>query len=570
MNQNEKNIVLIGFMGTGKSSVGKLLAKKLNFQFIDTDEMIESKTNTSINDIFELHGETYFRELEKVVIDELKTSKNTVISTGGGVVLDNENVNKLASIGTIICLKSSPQVIFERTSLFKNRPLLSGNDALENANNTLENANNILEVIVEKLETRKHLYNGELNLDTTFLSIEEAADRIISYVSSQTDLYTLNVATLSSEYEIVIGGKILDIFPQIIMPIINSSHVTNQVTSQVPVQIPVQVPGQVLLITSENIAPLWGEKILKILLVNEINASMIALPDGEENKTFESAMRIYGAALDKKLNRTSTIIAVGGGVIGDIAGFAASTYMRGIKLVQFPTTLLAQVDSGIGGKTGLNHPSGKNMIGTFYQPNLVFTDTSILTTLPKQEFINGIAEVIKYGMILDNVLFEFLEKNVEGILRFEQPLLNHIVKKCCHIKKTIVEKDEKESGIRTLLNYGHTIGHGIETATDYTKYRHGEAVSIGMVFAGSIALNRGLLSEADFLRQKSILEAFGLPTKLENVDIERILFAITADKKNLYGKIRMVLPHSIGSAGIYDDIKMNELSCVLKSSLSLD
>ena len=550
MSQNEKNIVLIGFMGTGKSSVGKLLAKKLNFQFIDTDEMIENKAKISIKEIFELHGETHFREMEKFVIKEMETSKNTVISTGGGVVLDNENIKKLASIGTIICLKSNPRVIYKRTSLMTNRPLLNENYTLLNGNNTivnentLENANYALAAIIEKLETRKHLYNGELNLDTSFLSVEEAVDRIISYVSSQTDLHTLKVETSSSDYEIVIGGRIFGILPEKIKPIINS--------------------GQVLLVTSENVASLWGDKILKILLENEINASMIKLPDGEENKYFESVMKIYDAALDKKLGRTSTIIAVGGGMIGDIAGFAASTYMRGIKLIQIPTTLLAQVDSAIGGKTGINHLSGKNMIGSFYQPKLVFTDTSILTTLPNQEFINGLAEVVKYGMILDNKLFEFLEKNVDGILRFEQPILNQIVKKCSYIKKTIVEKDEKELGIRALLNYGHTIGHAIEAATDYTKYRHGEAVSIGMIFAGSIALNRRLLSETDFLRQKSILEAFGLPTKLENVDIERILFAISVDKKNFYGKIRMALPLSIGSAKIYDDIKMAELNCLLK------
>lgn len=532
MNKENQNIVLIGFMGTGKTSIGKLLAKKLGYRFIDTDTMIEEESSKSITEIFDFHGEDYFRKLERDVAARVSKEQKSVISTGGGIVLNAENMQRLSSTGTIICLKGHPDVLLSRLGQSRHRPLLAGA--------------NPLELITKKLESRRHLYNGDLNLDTSFLSPDEVVNRIIAFLNSPADLETMELNAPSSSYQIAIGGNVLNDLPEMIRPIVGE--------------------GQILLVTSEKIAPLWGDRILNLLEKSGFTASSVIIPDGEEYKSFESAMKIYGAALERNLDRTSTIVAVGGGVIGDLAGFVASTYMRGIKVIQIPTTLLAQVDSSIGGKTAINHPNGKNMIGTFHQPSLVFSDTSTLTTLPKEEFINGMAEVIKYGVSLDKVLFEFLEKNTDGLLCFDQNLLNHIIKKCSFIKKSIVEQDEKEAGLRAILNYGHTLGHGVEAATNYKKYRHGEAVSIGMDFAAALALSRGILSKEDYLRQKSLLEAFLLPIEFKDVDTESVLLALMNDKKNENGKIRMILPLSIGSARLFDDITTVELRNLLKLS----
>jgi len=532
MNKNENNIVLIGFMGTGKTTVGMLLSERLNFQFIDTDKLIEDETKKTINQIFKEDGEEAFRTLEKDIIKRVCLMKNTVISTGGGIVLHTENLKKLSESGMVVCLKSNAKTILERTSADSSRPLLVGD--------------NPLTLITERLNSRKALYMGELNLDTSNLSPEEATDRILAYRKANAPAEAIRLNAPSGSYDILVGGNIFHTLSDVIKPITGK--------------------GSFLLVTSDYVATLWGEKALQLLNEKGMNGTLVTIPDGEIYKSYESAMKIYTAALENKLDRASTIIAVGGGVIGDLAGFVASTYMRGIKVIQIPTTLLAQVDSSIGGKTAINHPNGKNMIGTFHQPSLVFSDTSVLTTLSKEEFINGLAEVIKYGVILDKELFEFLEQNVEKLLDFDQNTLNYVVKKCSFLKKTIVEKDEKESGIRALLNYGHTIGHGIEAAGNYTAYRHGEAVAIGMELAGALALSKGLFSKEAYIRQNSLLKAYGLPTEFANIDKEMVFQALITDKKNENGKLRMILPYEIGSARLNDSVTFGDIRMLLKLS----
>ncbi len=278
---------------------------------------------------------------------------------------------------------------------------------------------------------------------------------------------------------------------------------------------------------------------------------MVIVPDGEEYKVLLWVNFIYGELLQHKLDRASALIALGGGVIGDIAGFAASTYMRGISFIQAPTTLLAQVDSSVGGKTGVNHPLGKNMIGTFYQPRLVWTDVNTLKTLPKKEFLAGMAEVIKYGVIWDEDLFRFLEDNREKIHNLERDALEYIIRRSCEIKAEVVSRDERESGLRAILNYGHTIGHALETVTGYTTFLHGEAVAIGMHLEARLSLLSGLISDAEVKRIHSLIKAYDLPVEIPpHIDMNKIISSMQLDKKVVAGELKFILPEKIGSVSI--------------------
>lgn len=298
----------------------------------------------------------------------------------------------------------------------------------------------------------------------------------------------------------------------------------------------------------------YGEIVEDSLRQSGISAEIVEVPEGEEHKSYESAYRLYGIMIDHKIDRTSAVISLGGGVIGDLAGFVAATYMRGISFVQIPTTLLAQVDASIGGKVAINHPKGKNLIGAFYQPKFVLIDLSTLDTLPMRDIRSGMVELIKHGMIMDRPLFEKIESEVHKILKLDTDLMIELVAQSCRDKGEIVQKDEKESGIRAILNYGHTFAHAIEALTDYKEYRHGEAVSIGIVCAGRLAVDMGLLDKEEHKRQLDLLNAIGLPTKFPFLAPQRVLETMYLDKKVRGGKLRFVLQKSIGEVIITDEV----------------
>lgn len=518
-------------MGTGKTTIGKILAKELGYSFFDTDSIIEEEAGITIKEIFNQYGEARFREMEKAAVAWVSSHTSSVIATGGGVVLDPNNIKALSANGYIICLKSDPEAIHSRVSLNNERPLLIGEDQKK--------------LIVERMEARNSLYNGDLNLDTSDLTPSDASLRILSFVSCNNKLDEMKLSLPTGSYKIIVGQNILNKLPESLQ-----SNVA---------------ADKYLIVTSENIVELWGRKIKNILLDAGFKVDLTSIPDGENYKTFESVMSIHSSAIDFGLTRESAIIAVGGGVIGDMAGFVASTYMRGIKVVQIPTTLLSQVDSSIGGKTGINHPSGKNMIGTFYQPSLVFSDSATLTTLPKVELINGLAEVIKYGVILDKDLFSYLEENINEIISLNQNSLSRVVLTCSNLKRQVVENDEKESGLRALLNYGHTIGHGIETATNYSSFKHGEAISVGMDLAAGIAVKLGIMKASDRTRQRNLLLKAHLPISFYNIDISKILDAIMHDKKNTENSINFVLPTEIGAAKHRYSVSQEDIHAILEN-----
>lgn len=315
---------------------------------------------------------------------------------------------------------------------------------------------------------------------------------------------------------------------------------------------------QVVIVTNETVAPLYLKQVTKHL--QNYQLEIVILPDGEQYKTLETVDKVFTALLNKQFSRNATLIALGGGVIGDISGFAAACYQRGIPFIQIPTTLLAQVDSSVGGKTGVNHALGKNMIGAFYQPQCVIIDVSVLATLVNRQFAAGLAEVIKYGLIRDAGFFTWIEENIEAIIAREEQALGYIIGQSCRNKAEIVAADEKESGIRAILNLGHTFGHAIETGVGYGTYLHGEAVAIGMCQAADLSKRLGWLNVADINRILTLLKKCGLPTEPPvGLSAEEFVKYMAVDKKNVDGEIRLILLKKIGEASLPVEVEKSVL-----------
>lgn len=325
--------------------------------------------------------------------------------------------------------------------------------------------------------------------------------------------------------------------------------------------------GKGTVITHDAIFKLHGDPLKESLEDAGIQTQVISVPEGDASKSWDAAGRLFGDLIDFGMDRSSMILAFGGGVIGDLAGFLAATFLRGVGLVQIPTTFLGQVDSGIGGKTALNHPKGKNLIGAFYQPRLSIVDPRLLETLSMRELRAGLAEVVKYGVIADGELFHMLERNVERILGKDPSLLMEIIARCCAIKARLVELDERDTkGLRIKLNYGHTAGHALEIIT-HLDVRHGEAVAVGMTVASEISNRLGLMGGDDIKRQENLLRLFGLPTQLPKTDVQRLLELMHRDKKAREGVIRFVLPTGIGKEPAVEAISDQFLLETLRSAM---
>lgn len=349
-------------------------------------------------------------------------------------------------------------------------------------------------------------------------------------VVTATHQQEINVSLAARSYRVHVGAGLL--------------HHINLITAHLS-------QPRVALVTSDVIWPLYGSALSRELSREKINVIPIILPDGESHKGWPALNMIFDALLEHACDRKTTLIALGGGVIGDITGFAAATYQRGVPFVQIPTTLLAQVDSSVGGKTAINHPRGKNMIGAFYQPQVVVADTDTLATLPERELRAGLAEVIKYGLILDAKFFDWLEKNIDALLSRDPAALTHAITRSCEIKAEVVAADERETakeGGRALLNLGHTFGHAIETSLGYGTWLHGEAVACGMVLAAKFSHALGHVDASVVARTQKIFAAAGLPTVMPNISPDEMLQHMGRDKKNDAGVIKLILLKSIGVA----------------------
>ena len=511
------NIILIGFMGTGKDVVGKEVARKTGMRFLSVDEFIELKENKTIGRIFEESGEAYFRRLEKEAILAVKNLKNVVVATGGGIVIDEENRSLLSEMGWVVHLEASLDVVEERLRDDVNRPLI-------------KDSKNIRGIFNE----REGMYDfADLKIDTSRKSPREIADEIIQNGSVEErsrdfPLDTIVVKTELKNYPVHVGSGLIG--NNDFMRLLNLNTT------------------RTVVVTNPLVGALFHQPIQDVLEENDIRSIRFIVPDGEEYKTLEMAARIYDFLLENKVARSEPIIALGGGVIGDLAGFVAATYKRGVPLIQIPTTLLAQVDASVGGKTGVDHTLGKNMIGAFYQPDSVITDVAVLLSLSEKEFRNGLAEVIKYGIIKDRRLFSLLEKERKNILNRDINTLMEIISRCVQIKRKIVQEDEREEkGIREILNYGHTVGHIVEMLTGYSQFRHGEAVAMGMVEEARIAVRNGVLEEEDLKRLSELISSYGLPVEIpESISRDDVRGKILQDKKVRNGEIRMPIPEGIG------------------------
>jgi 3-dehydroquinate synthase len=320
--------------------------------------------------------------------------------------------------------------------------------------------------------------------------------------------------------------------------------------------------NKAVVITNPAVNKLYGAAVKQSLIDAGFKTTMLEVPDGEKYKTLESAGKLYQQLAESGAERATPIVAPGGGVIGDLAGFVAATYLRGVPLVQLPTTLLAQCDSSIGGKTAVNHGKLKNEIGAFYQPKMTISDVSTLKSLPKEEFTNGLAEVIKHAVIKNERFFTYLEKNLDRIKSLDDNVLEAVVAKSARIKVEFVESDEKDTGLRNMLNFGHTIGHAVESASNF-QVAHGQAVSIGMMAAANLAVKLELMDAGNGTRLKNLLNKAGLMTKLPQVEIKQVMHAIQYDKKVQGGKIRFVLPRAIGQVLITDDVSAAVIEQVL-------
>ena len=313
--------------------------------------------------------------------------------------------------------------------------------------------------------------------------------------------------------------------------------------------------GRVVIVSNTTVAPLYLEKLQQILQSIDVSSESVILPDGEQYKNADTLNHIYTALLQNRCERTTPLIALGGGVVGDMTGYAAATYLRGVPFIQIPTTLLAQVDSSVGGKTGVNHPLGKNMIGAFYQPKLVLADTDVLNTLPDKELSAGIAEVIKYGLIHDLPFLEWLESNIEKLLLRDTAALQYAIVRSCQNKADVVVADERESGRRAILNLGHTFGHAIESGMGYGKWLHGEGVAAGTVMAADLSQRLGWIGVHDVLRIRKLFERARLPTVSPDMGADKYIELMGLDKKIEGGKMRFVLLKSIGNAVLKGDVK---------------
>lgn len=537
------NIFLVGLMGSGKTTVGKALAKQLKKKFVDSDHEIEARTGVSISMIFEIEGEASFRQREAEVIADLTSRENIVLATGGGAILNEQSRRFLHERGTVIYLRAAISSILYRTRYDKTRPLLRTSDPRKK---------------LEELEAqREPLYKevahiivdtGRPNIQNLMQTILGQLPASVSQIEQQiSDFSNSNSAHPARELESQLAPIQVDVeLDERSYPIVIGSNVLSDQR-----QLSKLIQGKTVTVVSNNIvAPLYLHQLEKTLEKLGKAVKSIILPDGEEHKNWQSLMQIFDELLKEKSDRKTTLIALGGGVIGDMTGFAAASYMRGIPFVQIPTTLLAQVDSSVGGKTAINHPLGKNMIGAFYQPLSVIADISTLQTLPDRELSAGLAEVIKHGAIQDEEFFSWIELNVDALRKKDPKALIHAIKRSCEIKSNIVQQDEKEGGLRAILNFGHTFGHAIEAGLGYGKWLHGEAVGCGMVMAAELSLRMGHINYVTKVRIQKLVEAAGLPTVAPGFGRQRWLELMAVDKKNEDGAIKFILLKPLGNAYI--------------------
>lgn len=547
--QEKRNIALIGFSATGKTAVAAKVANRLKWNLIDIDRAIEHKTGKSIPDIFQSEGEQKFREMEHTELRNACLQSKTVIATGGGAVLTEKNRKLLKGNCVVICLEADVETIYKRLlrdTVYSSNPVVRPLLAVE------EPKAKISEL---KATRQRHYAIADWTVHTDMLTPDDATQEVLrgfkyiirnseqNILQDEDDLACI-VNAASRVYPVYAGWEI--------MGSLGHRMRENGIT------------GSATIISDNHVFNIYGKQCRDSLEKAGYTVYQHILRAGETSKTIANALRIIDEMLANKIDRHGVVVALGGGMVGDLAGFVASAYLRGIPLVQVPTSLLAMVDASIGGKVAVNHVKGKNLIGSFYQPWMVMADTNTLVTLPERELISGWAEVIKYGLILDAAFFHYLEANSEKLKKLDSEMVTAAIARSVSIKAYIVEEDEKETGRRIILNYGHTLAHGLEAATGYRTFLHGEAVSIGMIAAAAISHRMRILPQNAVRRQQELLDVYGLPIKCTGVKLAPVLDAMQVDKKVRDKTIRWVLLEDIGKAIVRDDVPVQEIEPILR------
>jgi shikimate kinase / 3-dehydroquinate synthase len=567
-----RSIVLVGLMGSGKSSTGRRLAQELGLEFVDADEEIEAAARLSITEIFARHGEDAFRDGERRVVARLLRDGPRVLASGGGAFMNAETRSRIASSGISIWLKADYDVLWRRLRKRPHRPLLEGGDPEQTLRTLLEQRYPVYALADITIVSRDGPHE---------LAVEEAIAGIECFLRSSPDLTPLaarpksitvpplqqgagpqpvsgqgqvSVELGARSYAILIGAGLI-------------AEAGNHIRRLAP-------RAACAIVTDENVAKLHLPALERALDQALIHHSKVIVAPGEGSKSFDVYARVCNALIGAKLERGDVIIALGGGVIGDLAGFAAATVRRGMRLIQVPTTLLAEVDSSVGGKTGINSPHGKNLIGAFHQPSLVIADTDALETLPPREFRAGYAEVVKYGLIGDAEFYAWLEANWRAVFAGGAARV-HAIATSCKAKAAIVARDEHDEGERALLNLGHTFGHAFERLTLYDGARlvHGEAIAIGMACAFRFSARRGLCGRRDQARVEAHLQEVGLPVRMAsipgwNVSPDAILEAMYQDKKVEQGGLTLILARAIGDCFIAKTVEATEIHAFLQDELN--
>jgi shikimate kinase / 3-dehydroquinate synthase len=505
------HIFLYGPSGSGKSTVGKQLASSLAYPFIDLDAEVENHLGQTISDFISKKGEDAFRNIESELLNQTISGSDKVIALGGGALLLHKNLELAQICGQIVFLEADENTIISRLKNDPNkRPLLAG-----------EIGSSLKRLLKER---QAHYGSFSLRVDAA------KSSELVSW-DIRRKLGRYHLSKMGAGYDVVVQDGGLDAIGEFLKKR--------------------EIKGPMLLVSDSNVGPIYADRVLTSLQKSGLKVKLHIIPAGETNKTIDTVSSIWQGCLDANLDRKSSIIALGGGVVSDLAGFSAATYMRGCKWVSVPTTFLAMVDASIGGKTGFDLPQGKNLVGAFYPPSFVLADPDVLSTLPERELRAGLAEVVKHGVIADKELFDLCTKGWEPVTEN----LSELVRRGMAVKVKVIEEDPFEQGVRAALNFGHTVGHAVEVVSNFDLL-HGEAIAIGMIAEARLAERLSIADDGFADTIKEVLFGLNLPVHIpENLSQDQIILAMNKDKKKSNGRVQFALPVKIGEIKVGVEIK---------------
>ncbi len=559
-------ITLTGVFGVGKTTVANLVAQKLGWEAVDADDLLVGNAGKEVADIFEEQGEAAFRQIEADALMELANRENIVVAAGGGAPVYEPSRRSMVESGLIVCLKATPETVVQRMQAKEQgrpRPMLAADNALARARRLIDQ--------------RAAVYSlADFTIETDGMEPDEIASEVVDFYEARG--------------ERIFGrpGRVAQLCrnPSVLPPIIDAPGATTVIrtaSGEYPAHVrwgALEQLGDItkrstqakhaFLISDEAVMAQWGEVAVSSLREAGMEVSSLAIPPGDGSKTVQQAAEVYDWLASQRAERRDVIVALGGGMVNDFAGFVAGTYLRGMAVVQAPTSLLSMVDASIGGKTAVNHAGAKNIVGLFYQPRAVVADVATLTTLPRRALIEGMGEVIKHALIRDPELLTVLETRLDDLMALEPELTTQVLARNVQIKGAVVSEDERETGgVRELLNYGHTLGHAFEAAGGYESLLHGEAVAVGMIAAAEIGRRVGITPASLVERQRALIERAGLPMKPPaGIDRDRVRAALAMDKKIIAGGQRWVLLEDVGRPIVTSDVLGDVVEAVLDDLLA--